>query len=107
MPRWSRLSVRIRVTLAFAGVMAVVLTATGLRLGAELDTTIEQSLRSRAGDVTALIEQAGSGLEEAGLNAEPPHAALISRPSQSLGLINRHEPRGHRLESWAPRAGFS
>ncbi|MCP9491079.1 MAG: ATP-binding protein [Solirubrobacteraceae bacterium MAG38_C4-C5] len=62
-----------RVTLAFAGVMAVVLTATGLflflRLGAELDATIEQSLRSRAGDVTALIEQADSGLEEAGDDA--------------------------------------
>jgi hypothetical protein len=35
-----------------------------LRLGAGLDTTIEQSLRSRAGDVTAPIEQADSGLEE-------------------------------------------
>jgi hypothetical protein len=73
MSRWSRLPVRIRVTLAFAGVMAVVLMATGLflylRLGAELDTAIEQSLRSRAGDVTALIEQADSGLEEAGRSA--------------------------------------
>lgn len=52
MSRWNRLSVRIRVTLASAGVMAVVLMATGLflylRLGAELDTAIEQSLRSRA-----------------------------------------------------------
>ena len=73
MSRWNRLPVRIRVTLAFAGVMAVVLMATGLflylRLGAELDTAIEQSLRSRAGDVTALIEQADSGLEEAGRSA--------------------------------------
>jgi hypothetical protein len=73
MSRCSRLPVRIRVTLAFAGVMAVVLMATGLflylRLGAELDTAIEQSLRSRAGDVTALIEQADSGLEEAGRSA--------------------------------------
>jgi len=48
----SRLPVRIRVTLAFAGVMALVLAATGLfvylRLGAELDATIDRGLHSRA-----------------------------------------------------------
>jgi signal transduction histidine kinase len=59
----SRLPVRVRVTLAFAGVMAVVLGATGLfvyaRMRAELDVTIEQGLRSRA----ALI-RTGTGLEQ-------------------------------------------
>ena len=59
----SRLPVRVRVTLAFAGVMAVVLGATGLfvyaRMRAELDVTIEQGLRSRA----ALI-RSGTGLEQ-------------------------------------------
>jgi signal transduction histidine kinase len=59
----SRLPVRVRVTLAFAGVMAVVLGATGLfvyaRMRAELDATIEQGLRSRA----ALI-RTGTGLEQ-------------------------------------------
>jgi heavy metal sensor kinase len=66
----TRLPVRIRVTLAFAAVMAVVLAATGLflyvRLGAELDATIEQGLRSRAFDVSALIQQADSGLAQSG-----------------------------------------
>jgi heavy metal sensor kinase len=64
----ARLPVRIRVTLAFTGVMAVVLAATGLfvylRLGAELDATIERGLRSRASDVVALVEEADGGLSE-------------------------------------------
>ena len=46
-----RLPIRVRVTLAFAGVMAVVLTAAGLfvylRLAHELDETINQGLRAR------------------------------------------------------------
>lgn len=70
MPRFSRLPVRVRVTLAFAAVMAVVLGATGVfvyvRLAAELDATIEQGLRSRAADVSALIQQADSGLARSG-----------------------------------------
>src|SRR5687767_10101622 len=53
----SRLPVRVRVTLAFAGVMALLLAATGLflylRLGAELDATIDDGLRSRAADLAA------------------------------------------------------
>jgi heavy metal sensor kinase len=68
--RLNRLSVRLRVTLAFSGVMALVLAATGLflylRLGSELDATIDRGLRSRAADVTALIQQADSGLTQAG-----------------------------------------
>jgi len=66
----ARLPIRVRVTLAFTAVMAVVLGATGLfvylRLGAELDATVDRGLRSRAGDVTALIEQADTGLAESG-----------------------------------------
>jgi heavy metal sensor kinase len=48
--------------------MALVLIATGLflylRLGAELDTSIDNGLRSRADEVSALIEQSDSGLRE-------------------------------------------
>jgi two-component system, OmpR family, sensor kinase len=61
-----RLPLRLRLTLAFAGVMALVLAATGLfvylRLESELDATINQGLRSRAGDVGALVAQADDGL---------------------------------------------
>jgi two-component system, OmpR family, sensor kinase len=66
--RIERLPIRVRVTLAFATVMALVLASVGLflyvRLGAELDKTIERGLRSRAADVTALVEQADTGLAE-------------------------------------------
>src|SRR4029077_12362113 len=68
--RWalSHLSIRLRVTLAFAAVMALVLGATGvfvyLRFSAELDSTINSGLRSRAGDVAARVREADSGLSE-------------------------------------------
>jgi two-component system, OmpR family, sensor kinase len=60
--------IRLRLTLVFAAAMAVVLAAMALflylRLGAALDRTIEQSLRSRADDVTALLHETESGLLE-------------------------------------------
>lgn len=50
--------------------MAIVLAATGMflyvRLGSALDRTIDQGLRARAADVAALVEQADTGLREAG-----------------------------------------
>ena len=65
-----RLPLRVRLTLAFAGVMALVLAAVGLflvlRLSAELTSSIDQGLRQRAGDLSALVKQADSGLAEAG-----------------------------------------
>jgi two-component system OmpR family sensor kinase len=62
--------IRLRLALAFAGVMAVVLAATGLflylHLRSDLDRTINRGLRSRAADVTALVQQADTGLRDAG-----------------------------------------
>jgi signal transduction histidine kinase len=50
-----RIAIRLRVTLVFAGVMILVLGATGtfvyLRFGAELNSAINADLRSRAGNV--------------------------------------------------------
>ena len=50
--------------------MAVVLLAVGgflyLRFERDLNSSVDQGLRSRAGDVTALVRQADSGLTEAG-----------------------------------------
>jgi heavy metal sensor kinase len=64
----SRISIRLRVTLIFVAVMALVLGATGvfiyLRFSAELDATINAGLRSRASDVASLIKEADSGLRE-------------------------------------------
>ncbi len=69
------LPIRLRVSLAFAVVLAIVLAGTGvfleLRFAAEMNHAIDQSLRSRAGDVIALVGQADSGLRQArppGLN---------------------------------------
>ena len=56
-----RLPITIRLTLVFIAVMVGVLAATGLflyvRLGAELDRTVEDGLRSRADDVAALARR--------------------------------------------------
>jgi two-component system OmpR family sensor kinase len=65
-----RLPIRLKLTLAFALVMAAVLAATGLflylRLRSDLDATVDQGLRSRAGDVIALVKQADTGLAQSG-----------------------------------------
>jgi heavy metal sensor kinase len=67
----ARIPIRLRLTLAFAAAMAIVLSAIGLfvyaRLDAGLDRTIDQSLRGRADDVTALVRRSGPRLgQEAG-----------------------------------------
>jgi len=70
----SRIPIRIRLTLAFTLVIAIVLTATGffiyLRLASALERALEQGLRTRAADVTALVQQSDTGLRE-GRNARP------------------------------------
>ena len=67
----SRLPVRMRLTLAFAVAMAIVLAATGLflyvRTGTALDRTINQGLRARSADVSTLFQQADTALREARL----------------------------------------
>jgi heavy metal sensor kinase len=62
----ARVPIRLRLTLAFVGAMAIVLSAVGLfvyaRLGAGLDKAINSGLRGRADDVSALVREAGPGL---------------------------------------------
>ena len=64
-----RLPVRWRLTVAFACVMAVLLTATGIfvrqQLAAHLDRNLSSSLRSHAADVAALAQQSDTGLADA------------------------------------------
>ena len=59
----SRMPIRLRLTLAFAGVMAVVLLGAALlirfSLARDLDESIRQSLQTRAADVGALATDAG------------------------------------------------
>jgi signal transduction histidine kinase len=72
----SRLPIRIRVTVAFAGAMAVILIALGLfvylRLEARLNETIDDTLGNRAGEVSAFArgEFEGPGLSGTGPQIE-------------------------------------
>jgi two-component system OmpR family sensor kinase len=69
----SRLPLRLRLTVAFALAMAVLLGATGgflyLRLEATLDEQLEQTLRARADDVAALVRSSGPAAAGGGLGA--------------------------------------
>ncbi len=65
-----RAPIRLRVSLTLGGVLALVLLASGvfldLRFAAVTRRTIDDGLRSRAGDVIALVRQADSGLRSSG-----------------------------------------
>jgi two-component system OmpR family sensor kinase len=66
----SKLPIKFKLTLAFTAIMAIVLAATGLfihlRLESDLNDSIDQGLRSRADQISALIRQPGSELGEPG-----------------------------------------
>jgi two-component system OmpR family sensor kinase len=66
----SRIPIRLKVTMAFAIALAIVLVGIGsflyLQFRAGLDRSIDQGLRTRAGDVTALVRQADTGLTQSG-----------------------------------------
>jgi len=89
-----RLPIRLRVTLSFTLVMAVVLVATGLflylRLQSDLNRTIGQGLRSRASDVSALVEGADKTL------AEPQGSRLTEQGASFAQVLDR---RGRILDS--------
>jgi signal transduction histidine kinase len=61
-----RLPIRVRVAAGFALAMAIVLSATGVliygRVGADLASALDQDLRLRAQDVSALIDGRGASL---------------------------------------------
>lgn len=69
----SRVPIRLRLTLAFTLAMAVVLAVIGFllysHLAGSLDRTLNQGLRARAADVSALVTQADTGLSESRPNA--------------------------------------
>jgi heavy metal sensor kinase len=61
----NRLPIRVRLTLAFAVAMAIVLAATGafvyFRLASSLDESVDETLEARLVDATALAERGGTG----------------------------------------------
>jgi signal transduction histidine kinase len=98
--RWSgvlaRLPTRVRVTLAFTAAMAVLLAVAGtvlyVRLGDTLDATIDRGLRSRAGDVSALIKQADSGLAEAGRSPLTEQGESLAQILDTAGHVEDAPP---------------
>ena len=81
----NRLPIRARVTLAFAGVMAILLAGLGLfiylRYESQLNETIEQGLRSRAAEArAAVLSGDGSRLGRAG-------GGGLSEPDESFAQV--------------------
>ncbi|MHB8691058.1 MAG: sensor histidine kinase [Solirubrobacteraceae bacterium] len=87
-----RIAVRWRLTAAFAAVMAVVLTATGLfvyeRQATNLDQTINHALGARAADVAALAQQSDTGLRDARASGHAGSAGLAELIASSGRVLD-------------------
>ena len=97
--RWrvSRLSLRLRLTLAFVLAMALLLAAAGtflyVRLGSALDEQIDSTLRTRADDVAALV-RGGSALGRRGGSRRATRASRrCSVPAARCGTPRRASAR--------------
>jgi two-component system, OmpR family, sensor kinase len=86
----SRVPIRLRVTLAFTAAMALVLAAVGLflylRLEAQLDESIDNGLRSRAGEVAALSRASETGLKSS-------HEASLIEQDESFAQVLTQDGR--------------
>ena len=86
----ARIPIRMRVTLAFTAVMALVLVAVGLflylRLGQQLEESLDNGLKTRAGEVAALVRASDSGLsgstEDSLIEAEESFAQVLTGAGQ-------------------------
>ena len=82
------LPIRVRVAAAFAAAMALVLAATGLivytRLGNDLARALDQDLRLRADDLSALVRDPGSSLKG------DSHSGLIEPGESFAQLLDRN-----------------
>jgi two-component system, OmpR family, sensor kinase len=91
-----RLAVRWRLTVAFALVMAIVLTATGLfvyqRQATNLDQTIDRSLRTRAADIAALALQSDTGLADARIRGSHANGAGLAQLIDASGRVIDRTP---------------
>jgi signal transduction histidine kinase len=98
----SRIPIRLRVTLAFAGVMAIVFVAVGLflylRLESQLDESLETALRSRATEVSALARDSGGRLS--GSDSDP----LVEQDESFAQILS---PDGRIVDSTAQLGGAS
>ena len=95
----TRVPIRLRLTLAFAVVMAVVLGATGLvlylRFSATLGDTIDEGLGTRLADARALVRQSDGDLPSSDLLAEPGEhlTQLLDTRGRVLDRASRYATR--------------
>jgi len=96
----SRVPIRVRVAAAFAVAMAIVLAATGLfvyaRLGDDLARALDQDLRLRGQDLSALVREPDRTL------AAESHGRLIERGESFAQLLT---PRGQVVDATPPLGG--
>jgi signal transduction histidine kinase len=97
----SRLPIRVRLTLAFATAMAVVLALLGVAVYARFEDSLnenaDQSLRSRATDIAAVIETTGPRLPETGpgrfVESEESFAQLLDESGRVVDGTTRADSR--------------
>src|SRR5919108_6256982 len=91
----TRIPLRVRLALVFSGAMALVLAGAGwfayARVGADLDRGLDQQLRARAQDLSALVRRGGSLPSTEG--------SLIERGESFAQLVGRS---GHVLYATPP-----
>ncbi len=97
----SRLPIRVKVTLAFAVVMALVLTAIGVflhsQLATRLDESIKEGLTSRAGQLSVVLRESGAGLA-----GSPGETSLLEEEDTLAQVL---DPDGKVVDSTAQLEG--
>jgi signal transduction histidine kinase len=87
----SRVPIRVRLTIIFAVVMAVVLTGAGVfvhqREQANLDAAITATLRARSADLTALAQASDSGLKDAARSGSVKSRAQLAQIFDARGRL--------------------
>lgn len=85
------LPIRLRLTLGFMGVMALLLAAGGVilhvRLARSLDAELVRALDARAGDVQALVAQADEGLSQPGRSIVTERGESIAQVIDAQGRV--------------------
>ena len=99
-----RVSIRLRITLAFAGAMAILLAGLGLfiylRFESHLDESIDNGLISRAQDVGLLVSRSGSTLKGGGnLPGEDTFAQVLTPGGKVFGATEKGLSQGSLLSS--------
>jgi heavy metal sensor kinase len=90
----TRVPIRVRLTVAFALAMAVVFAVAGFflyhHLATSLDRTLAQGLRARAADISLLVKQADTGLQESSFS--PGNASSFAQVLDAQGRLFDHTP---------------